>query len=60
MPYWTLNKETNKAGVFTNLKILAEVLNIDSEKLYYHFSRKKQIELNSENLRIVKVEQNAN
>jgi hypothetical protein len=53
--YWTLNKLTNEAGISTSLKKLASTFQIESEPLYYHFSRKKLTEFENDKIRIVKV-----
>jgi hypothetical protein len=55
MPYWTLNKETNQAGISTSLKKLADSFKLEPEPLYYHFSRKKLTEFENDKIRIVKV-----
>jgi len=53
--YWTLNKETNEAGISTSLKKLASTFKLESEPLYYHFSRKKLLEFENSKIRIVKI-----
>ncbi len=55
MYYWTLNKKTNEAGISTSIKKLAGSFKIESEQLYYHFSRKKLKEFENDKIRIVKV-----
>lgn len=52
--YWILNKITEKAGIAGNIPGLAAYTGIRINSLYYHFSRKKEKELNTDNYRIVK------
>lgn len=52
--YWILNKNTEQAGIAGSVKALSAYTGIRVNSLYYHFSRKKEKELNTDNYRIVK------
>lgn len=52
--FWYLNKQTNAAEIFGSISAICENTGLKLDTLYYHFSRMKRREFESENIRIVK------
>jgi len=50
MPYWFLNKETNKTGIYGSLPVLCIDNDLEYSKIQYQF--RKDIKLETEKLRI--------
>lgn len=50
MPYWFLNKETNKTGIYGSLPVLCIDNNLEYSKIQYQF--RKATKLETDNLRI--------
>ena len=56
MPFWYLNKKTDKADIFGSLPILSAFTGLNLNKLREHFSRKKETVFVDDNHRIEKLD----
>lgn len=56
MAYWYLNKTTNEPRIFGSIAAIGANTDLQEEALYYHFSRLKKKEYNTDMHRIVKTE----
>jgi hypothetical protein len=44
MPYWFLNKETNKTGIYGSLPVLCKENNLEYKKIQYQFRKLTKFE----------------
>ena len=56
MPYFIIDKETNKFRLFGSLPVMCSEFELDKSSLEYHFSRKKETKFENEKYEIFKGE----
>ena len=56
MPYWFLNKKTGEARVFGSRAPLVKATDLTDSQLNYVFTRKKRVEFENDDYRIVRVD----
>ncbi len=55
MAFWILNKKSNTPIICGSVVAVSEITEISKDTLYDYFSRKKVLEYENENYRIVKL-----